>query len=235
MFPLPPMPPLHVTFCEVAMPWYASPEWWTAIATIALAIITFFLARYTYRLFAATQEAHRDSVNALKVAEENAKATQQSVDISKTQMERSLRPYLIVDEVKVLNNVDHYLPLDLEITITNVGQTPAGDVFMECYAGIEISPPNDQPETYEEDEGIKQLKGVVGNGQKRELRIGFPGALIETNKHALISGAKQLRINGKITYMDFVSNQPRKTEFRYVWNSQRAYFTPIDAIGNAMT
>lgn len=257
----PPVPqPVHAIIDRLPkpedIPWHHSPDVWVAIWTGVLAIATIVLAIYTYRLFDAAQkaradskEAHKDSVDALAVArdtlavsqkalgisESNAAAAQEGVKISQEQMERSLRPYVIVDEIAIKKNLDNFFPIDVTIFIINSGQLPATDTVIECFAGIQILVTSASPGGYEQDDGMKQLKGVIGHNQRRELVFGFTESFVRKHRDALNFGGRQLFLRGAIDYVDVVTNQKRKTEFSYVWHSQRGYFTPDDAMGNTIT
>ena len=43
-------------------PWHLEPEWWVAIGTVALAVVTTILAFYTYKLWRDAREATHDSL-----------------------------------------------------------------------------------------------------------------------------------------------------------------------------
>jgi hypothetical protein len=227
-----------------------------AVGTLLLAAITGVLAYYTWRLFKGAQEAHNDSTNALtiardslkvaegnlavsqnelKLSEANANAAQKSVSIAQQQMERTLRPYVIVDGLVITKQLHNFFPLDVSIVITNSGQTPATETVIECVAGIETLVTEVSPGGYEHDGDIKQLKGIVGQGQRRELRFGFTESFINNHNESLNFGRKQLLLRGSIKYKDVIANQNRRTDFNYVWHSQRGYFTPVDEMGNTMT
>lgn len=228
-------PPVRVSFAEIPMSWYAMPDWWVAAGTVALAIITFFLALYTYKLFRATREARTDSLNALRIAEQNAQAAQQSAATARESMGRSLRAYVIVDELKVVNKLENILlPVGVTIVITNAGQVPACDTYIECHAGVVFLQTDDCPGRYENDESIKQMRGVIGRDQKRDLDFGFTEAFVRRHEPSLTFGRCQLQLRGSIKYLDVVANQQRQTDFNFVWHAQRGYFVPADSNGNAM-
>jgi hypothetical protein len=233
-----------------------SPDVWVAVGTMLLAVITGVLSYYTWRLFKATQAAHNDATSALTIAQEslkvaegtldvsrnelklseaNAHAAQKSVSIAQQQMESSLRPYVVVEEIKRIKNIDNFIPLEFAVVVTNVGEMPALDVVMNCFAGVEVLAESGKHAGYTHDDGIKQLKGIIGKGQLRDLQTGFTEAFINHHQQGLLSGWKQLRINGTVTYRDMLSQQDRETEFTYVWHSQRGNFTPVEELGNTMT
>ena len=230
----PPIPPVHVTFSEVPMPWYGTNEGLTTWATVALAVITGILAFYTALLFRAAQKAHEDSDKALKIADRNATAAQQSVDTAKSQMERSLRPYVIVEEL-VIGNRKNEMPSVVKVVIMNTGQTPASDVRVDCHWGVSKQAEGN-PDLYEEHDGDSRLKGIIGQGHKISIVVEFAESFLDTYANGLALGYARLQLRGSVTYMDNISNTKRKTDFSYLWSSFHSdSFEPVEAVGNTMT
>jgi len=217
------------------MPWYGTNEGLTAWATIALAIITGILAFYTALLFRAAQKAHQDSDKALGIADRNATTAQQSVDIAKSQMDRSLRPYVIVEQL-VIGNRRNEMPSVVKIVIMNSGQTPASDVRVDCRWGVNAIQAEGSPDVYEEHDGASRLKGIIGQGQKTSVVIEFAESFLDTYANGLAHGYARLQLRGSVTYMDNVSNITRKTDFSFLWSSFNSdSFEPVEALGNTMT
>ncbi len=184
------------------MPWYGTNEGLTAWATVALAVITAILAFYTWRLFSAAQKAHEDSGRALKV--------------SKDQMARSLRAYVIVDNVKMqatANVGGTGVPAIVMLTIFNSGQIPSHDTTVKWCAIVYVLPSSERPEEYDSEEEHTHLMGVIGKDQRLEVQTEFPIQLLEKHKIGVALGSTELILRGSISYFDGISDEWRETSF----------------------
>ena len=227
---LPPSIPIHATFTETPMPWYAAPDWWVAIGTVILAIVT-------YRLVWLSQKAQQDSRDAIKIAERNAAAAQKSADTAIKSMELTLRAYVVVREIRITCSMpcNPSIPQGIRLFITNVGQTPALNSVFTCTAGVQTLPFESHGSMYEHDATILQLKGTIGHSQTEEVQIMMTNGFMSEHEAGLTFGGKQLLLRGNIKYLDFISNRERQTDFNYIWHTINGEFRAVEAIGNTMT
>src|ERR1051326_4732465 len=122
---------------EGAFAWYERPDWWVAIGTGVLALVTAALAVYTYRLFREARLARADSVHALGVAEKSAAAATRSADVAKESMQRQLRAYVTVDRITTDKVDDKMIPTVVSVRLINSGQTPSLRQYCFCKLTLE--------------------------------------------------------------------------------------------------
>ena len=130
-------------------------------APALLAVATGYLAWETRGL-------RSDSAGAIVAAERNATAAENAVSVSTLSMQRSLRAYIVVDNIIGINNRDnHSIFIDSKLTIKNAGQIPATDVFHLLFGHSPTfplplsSPPAGRP------------LGRTAKDDKRELTLGW--------------------------------------------------------------
>jgi hypothetical protein len=200
--------------------------------------VTAILARYTFKLFRAAQEAHKDSQKAIAVAEQNAAAATESADTAMKSMELTLRAFVVVSEPRITSFFPRsHIPKDIKIIVANVGQTPALDAFGECTVGIESLQVPDVPQLagYEHGDQVKKLLGTIGHSHASELQILLDQQLFTRHEAGLTFDYRQILLRGSITYKDFITHSPRRTDFNYIWRASTGEFRATETVGNTMT
>lgn len=160
-----------------------------AYGTLALAIVTAFLAWFTFRLWKATGK--------LVVGAENT-------------AERQLRAY-------ILHNNDEEMDhnggrIKVTVRIKNFGQTPAHKLRCWLFMGFYKFPldvPLDAPD-YEK--GSLSTLGPTGIITQT---IELPAALNQAEFNAVLKGEGAIYVSGELYYFD-VFNVERSTKFRFV-------------------
>lgn len=160
----------------------------TAFSTVALAVITFFLALYTARLWGATDKL-------VKGAEETA--------------QRQLRAYVHVRRAQASRDNDAILWAKVEIQ--NFGQTPAYDVVQ--WIGIVGVSEGDIPNFTNPGSDFKKAKGIIGPGSFTEFLIPTHDKITPQKDAALMAGKATIYVYGEVFYRD-VFNIPHVTKFR---------------------
>jgi hypothetical protein len=210
------MPPIHVIAMAAAERlWYAQWDFWVALCTGLLAVATGYLAWETRGL-------RSDSAGAIVAAERNATAAENAVSVSTLSMQRSLRAYIVVDNIIGINRDNHSIFLDSKLTIKNAGQIPATNVsilhlyaFSADFPSPLSSPPAGRP------------LGIMAKDDKRELTLGWSTDVV-SNQPQIMSSALSIYVYGVIRYNDGVSDVMRETEYAYTWAYQSGGFRPIN-------
>jgi len=230
------MPAPHVLVMEAAeQPWYWTPEWWVAVGTVGLAVVTTILAWYTYRLFKAAQEARTDSLKALAIAERNADAAHESTLLARESMERDLRAYVVIESVDITKwnlltqNPDTKIPDTIIICVRNTGRTPATRTDLNGHFGLFPIKPNSEGSASKK---INTSLAIIGSGHERIVPIDKCAEVTSKFLECPTDGA-EVYFQGCIEYHDLVSMQARTTHFEYTWKFGDQIFKPGE--GNSIT
>jgi len=138
------MPSAEVTAAGVA--WWTHPDWWVAIGTFGLALVTGVLAYYTYQLWSDARQSSDqrtlETRQALEIASVTAKATEASVQSAR----RMEGPFLVVLDAMfpVQDFIGAGQPFGnptFIFRLLNAGRTPA--FVEEVKSAVWIAPVND--------------------------------------------------------------------------------------------
>ncbi|MRD48803.1 hypothetical protein [Caenimonas koreensis] len=190
--------------------WWGEADWWVAVFTGLLCVVTAVLALFTYWLWAGAERSGlrqlkmtRHSLNVSRRAADAAAATVAHMQAASAQ---ELRAHVMVDKLalEMIGTKTHIV-----ITVANYGRTPARNVVVSASALVE---------TAAEENTLSvepQFASVVR-----------PGAIAPTQDHSSIvpleiadafeveGGRLWLFVTGEVTYHDGFTPDRRST-FRY--------------------
>lgn len=209
-------------------PFYEETEVWLVIATVFLVIVTARLAGYTRNLWTATvnlsREAKdtadrqgRDTLKAIKIAEDAAKAAQESADAARSEFVASHRPEIAIRHVYITSEVWGEKPIEVKLVIVNKGLTPA--VISQMNVNLVILPKGTRlpprPQYPEQPKAIEEPQ--LESGRWVALpRIVKKESISHEDNSKIRGGTHKLYCHGFVEYFD-VEGRIRRTSFCRVW------------------
>ena len=213
-----PAPPEHVRIVfmpAIEKPFYTEADFWVAIGTVLLACITAWLAW-------ETRELRRDGAEGVKAAGRSAAAAEKSAAIAREAMQRTLRAYVVVKEIKFFIS-DLGLPRSVTVRIVNTGQTPSQSQY--CFCKVERLDLMPIKSEFDIKQNPHDIRDVLGIDQTRDItrEITYPSI-----SDAAIAAIKtqELVLHGLIKYQDIFSDEPHFTAFCYVFDFQYSEWVP---------
>jgi hypothetical protein len=189
----------------------------------------------------ALKELARDTRTALSLAERNASAAESSAKVAadsivqaRESMQKTLRPYVTVLEIKpketssysgIITNLEPgVVPTEVEITVVNNGQTPARQLKVHYHVVVL----GDTPQSFNEhsDDFSSWMGTDIGKDQTRSLYGRFVGST-EVLESVVIDETKKFTVYGAVTYQDMFSKEEHRTEFCHVWATRLKKFLPL--------
>ena len=192
-------------------------------------------------LGAAFKQQLEATTIALSLAERNASAAEASAKVAadsivqaRESMQKTLRPYVTVFEVKpketssysgiITNQESGGVPSEVEITVVNNGQTPARQ--LKVYYHVAVL--DDTPQSLNEhaDDFRSWMATDIGKDQTRSVYGRFFGSK-EILERVVIDASQKFTVYGAVTYQDMFSNEEHRTEFCHVWAARLKKFVPV--------
>jgi hypothetical protein len=189
---------------------------------------------------AALREQAKDTRIALSLAERNASAAESSAKVvadsivqTRESMQKTLRPYVTVFEIKpkettgysglITNLESGGVPTEVEITVVNNGQTPARQ--LKVYYDVAVL--DDTPQSFNEHaDGLRSWMATdIGKDQTRSVYGRFVGRQ-DILESVVVDGSKKFTVYGAVTYQDMFSNEEHRTAFCHVWATRLQKFFP---------
>ena len=134
--------PYYATQCQsnCEVPFWASPEFWTALFTAVLTGSTILLWRETKRLAEGADAQATDIKAQIKATEDLAKAAKKTADIAESSYSASERPYIFIRATDFGMAVTS--ESELKPIFTNYGKTPGviTSIFMRTRSSQGLSP-----------------------------------------------------------------------------------------------
>ena len=190
---------------------------------------------------AALKEQLEGTRIALSLAERNASAAESSAKVAadsivqaRESMQKTLRPYVTVFEIKPKETISYSglitnlesggVPSEVEIIVVNNGQTPARQ--LKVYYHVAVL--DDTPQSFNEhaDDFRSCMATDIGKDQTRSVYGRFFGSE-ETLERVVIDASKKFTVCGAVTYQDMFSNEEHRTEFCHVWATRLKKFVPV--------
>jgi hypothetical protein len=151
-----------------------------------------------------------DAKRAGIAAERAAKATEDSVELSRNTAKRQLRAYVLLDSAKVEPVAAGEKPRAI-LKIENFGQTPAFQLTHWAAMEYAVFPRTEDPDMSDPD-GMP-VAYIGGGGQlTKEVPLDYDRELSREEFEAIKSGSAALYVIGRITYVD-VFGDAQSTEY----------------------
>jgi hypothetical protein len=169
---------------------YESPEWWIAVLTAALVLVTWRLVGYTKKLWASTADLVKDAGD---------------------KSERELRAYISA----VLYELPRFMAdqsAQVKFLLTNHGKTPAHDFRISCKIAVWPFP---LPQAWDFGGGYTAVSGapIVFPDAQRSVTFTSDDVLSrQTIREILEDGTRRLYIAGVVQYKD-AFDADQKTTF----------------------
>jgi len=170
--------------------WTTHADWWVAISTGCLALITAALAFFTWKLWAATG-------NLVREAEDTSK--------------RQLRAYVNISDAQ--HRLNEQGVAEVRVDFRNFGQTPAYRV--STWTRLEFGEPESPPDLSRPLHLVPQAKGALGPGASMHCYLESKGPIAAELSLELLTGGKALFVAGELRYFDCF-NTERRTTYRLV-------------------
>lgn len=200
-------------------------EWWTAGATVALALVTLILAIYTYRLWRAAREGAQAQAESTREA---LQVAQRSADAAVTSSEALLaaeRAYLFVEVVQNTVTIDDSFPRQVSVKIWNHGRTPAELTRIRSYMSVSETVPQELLAT---EDSEQELPAGVGLPPRTALDLTLEVRFNDGQLFQVSTLTKAMYCIGRIEYRDMFG-QARATGFcwRFVQSATQQEFVPV--------
>jgi hypothetical protein len=189
--------------------WYEMPDWWVAIFTFALVLVTGGLWFATFRMWRTTQQAVNDGAAAITAAKRSAIAAEDALLHSRESSALQLQAYIFPKPVEIQ---DFETAPKVTISFENFGKTPAYEVVLWVTTGICIFPlekeadqPLGSPNT---------SNGPLAPGDVIHRVIELP-PISDIEKNGIKDRECALYLFGGINYVD-AFKKPRFVRFCYI-------------------
>jgi hypothetical protein len=166
-------------------------------------------------------------------SEESAKAAADSIAHARDSMQRTLRPYVTVQEITATRTVEtptisdvdaRKVPTEVEIRVINTGQTPACRLEVKYHVAVL----DEIPQSFAEHAQHFRtwVPTDVGRDQIREVYGRFLGK-DEILENVARNPSSRFLVYGAVVYQDMSSSAEHRTEFCHVWDVRVEKFFPI--------
>jgi hypothetical protein len=233
--------PVKVTFEESSWAWLAHWDFWLTIFTFGLTLCTAWLAWETRNLridgAKAIKAAIKNAEEAARSAEastQSAEAARMSAATARESMERSLRPYVLVDGLKFSYDQGALArPIACKLEIVNTGQTPAINVVVRTRFLVANRPPTIHD--LNDLQTSQSVVGIVGSGQKASREVLFGISPDDAEIDSWLARSQSLFVLGRITYFDPIADKERHTVFCHEGSAETKTFLASGSTLNTIT
>lgn len=187
----------HTGLGEATPPW-ANPDWYIAIGTIALAVVTSLLWVATYRLWQDAKEQREISRASLRLAQETAK--------------KQLRAYIGCIQANAELKIGSR-PI-VHLKLKNAGVSPGlVEEFLVNMVVSKIGRPNiPSPLPATEASTMPIMPGGYMEGRWEVGEI-----WTDTDQRAFVDGQLKIEVNGRVVYLD-IYDERHKTDFNLIYS-----------------
>lgn len=174
-----------------------------ALATIILAIFTFFLWRSTHKLWIVTKKQSKDNQKSLFITKESSEATKKIVSTMEANARMQLRAYLSVAPLAcVPQDKTTGWKHEVRMIIHNTGYTPAHTVNFSICARVMDFP---LPDDFELSLPIQEhtAAGHIAHGQQFFIVASLEDFISDQKLEEIVKGnGQKLYVYGTVKYKD---------------------------------